>query len=1706
MDRNIARFLDLLVEPCSAEHNFTFVPLHRLPAVWFAEDAPKRENPSEILGRKDWIGNDMSSSASDARKTDFPFPGISEAMDGTTAIVTMETTGSEAAGAYPITPASAMGEGWAVAMAAGRINAFGNRLIFFEPEGEHAAAGVTAGMSMVGLRSANFSAGQGIAYMHESLYAAVGKRLTYVLNISARAMTKQSLNIHAGHDDYHAVDDTGFFQMFAKDVQEAADVNLLAHRIAELSLNPGICAMDGFLTSHVIETLMLPERELVARFLGSPDDVIESPTPAQRMLFGETRRRIPELFDFDNPAQLGTVQNQDAYAQGVAAQRPFFFDHIEALADQAMEEYYQLTGRRFHRATGYRTDGAEAVFVAQGSIVSNLEAVVDHLRDDRGLPVGLINMTMFRPFPADQISKLLKGKRAATVLERLDQPLAVDPPMLREIRATMSKALENGRAGKGDVPHPGVEACILDDVPEFYSGSFGMGSRDTQPGDLIAAAENMLAKGKARRRFYLGVDFIRKNTPLPALAAHQDEIEKLYPGIGGLALERAENVNLLPKGALSLRMHSIGGWGAITTGKNMALTLFSLLGMHVKANPKYGSEKKGQPTTFFATFARQPLRLNCQLSQVDVVLSPDPNVFSHSNPLTGLIDGGAFVIQSDLTPEELWANLPGYAHRTIREQGIRVFYMDAFAVAREEASDPNLEFRMQGAVFQGAFFRAAPLMEREGLSEEDLFGAIKDQLQEKFGSKGQKIVDDNYRVIRRGFDELLELDTAAMEAAHRGGEKLPEMPHQFKILPTFTGVADRRRFFDQVGATYAHGEEPIADPFASLSAVPAVTGALRDMTAIRFEVPKFVPEKCTGCGQCWIQCPDTAIPGLVSELQPLLETALTVATNGASTEAVSPRLRDLSTRLREVLKDTKFTTFSDALIVAGQRLAGTLEAADADAVTSAVKAMAGAMADFPLTKCVPFFDVPENREAGSGGLLSVTINPETCKGCMLCVDVCPDEALIPVHQGTEEIERLRANHKIWERLPDTPEKYVNVTDLDEGIGVLGTLLLKRKVYNSMAGGDGACMGCGEKTVMHMVTSAIEASLAPRVKAFIEKLRDLIKGLDHRARLLLAEGADLGDWPELGAERVELPVSEETRQRVVRITGLIKQLEELLKRYTEGAGRASCGITNATGCSSVWGSTYPFNPYPYPWVNHLFQDAPSIAIGVFEGFMRKMEGNFETVRRAEMEINDAYDPAVHEKFFEEWDWRDFSNDEFRLCPPVVAIGGDGAMLDIGFQNLSRLLVSGKPIRVVVLDTQVYSNTGGQACTSGFFGQVADMSEYGRAQHGKIETRKELSLIGIAHREAYVLQSSQASAPHLIGGVLKGLAANRPALFILHSPCMPEHGITDDAAAQAAKLALESRAMPFLIYDPDAGEGLSECLDLTGNPAMDEKWPTYELTYVDDDDQEQTMELPMTTVDWAATEKRFSKHFKKAKKSTWTDNMVAIGDYLELSAEERAEAVPFVHVMETDKHLGRLTLAPEMVVLAEDCQSLWKLLTEMAGITVSDAARDVVTGELEDEFDRRIAALTAAHKAAITEMTTTYPELVAQRMSDALLGIASGAADPVPALLGTTAAVAPVASPAGAAAAPAEDEDDALLDGPWIDQALCTTCDDCINLNKKLFGYNADKKAEILDPKAGSYQELVLAAERCPARCIHPGDPLNKRERGLDKWVKRAQPFL
>jgi pyruvate-ferredoxin/flavodoxin oxidoreductase len=1560
-------------------------------------------------------------------------------------------------------------------------------------------------------------------------------------------MTKHALNVHAGHDDYHAVDDTGFFQLFAKDVQECADLNLIAHRIAELSLNPGIIAQDGFLTSHVIESLHLPERELVKQYLGDPADLIDAPTPAQRLVFGNQRRRIPESFDLDYPAMLGVVQNQDSYAQGVAAQRPFYFDHIADLTDRAFSEYAALTGRKYSRATGYKTEDAEWVIVGQGSVVSNAEAVADYLRASRGLKVGVVNLTMFRPFPADMLAWLLAGKKGVVVMERTDQPLAVDPPLLREIRAAMSKAVENGRVtSSSSLPYEGVPSIRPERVPDFFSACFGLGSRDLQPGDIIAAVENMLPGAKRTRQVYIGIDFVREGTRIPKLQIWQEKLVESYPRLSELAVHSTSDVNLLPNGSTALRIHSVGGWGAITMGKNLAMTAFELFGLHIKANPKYGSEKKGQPTTFYAVFAHEQIRLNCELKHVDIVLSPDPNVFRHSDPLDGLAEGGVFVIQSDLSPESFWQTLPAKARHTIRKRKIKLYVLDAFDIARKEASDAELRFRMQGAAFMGAFFATSPLLAREGLSEKSVFEGIRKQLTKKFKSKGEQVVEDNLRVIRRGFDEVRAVEPGQDNIVDEPG-KVPQMPMLLDSPDAEQGPGNPGRFWEQVCSMCQLGQDGIADPFAAISAIPAATGAVRDMSGVRLEVPSFIAEKCTGCGQCWTQCPDSAIPGLVNSVEDVINAAIDTSVNGLRMERIRPIAKHWAREARKLIDQNPTAPVAEAWTTSYRTVTDKL-GWDADRKAAAEPEFAAANArltQFPLARTKPFYDAVEAKQKGMGGLLSITVNPEACKGCNLCVAVCPDGALVTVKQEEKGLEQLRSNWGMWERLPDTNDSYINVSDIDEGIGVLSSLLLKKDTYRSMVGGDGACMGCGEKTAVHLIVSAVSASMQPHVTKQVAKLDSLIATLDQQAREILASGADL-DAAASAKGAVAVPVDEAKAEKLRVINSTLHDLRDLKWRYEEGPsgnGRAVLGMANSTGCSSVWGSTYPYNPYPFPWVNHLFQDSPSIAIGLFEAHMRKMADNFGAVRRAELLASGNYNPAKDEDVLRSLDWKQFTDEEFALCPPIISMGGDGAMLDIGFQNLSRLLASGKPIRVVVLDTQVYSNTGGQACTSGFTGQVADMSAYGKSQHGKTEVRKELALIAIAHRGVYVHQTSQAAASHLIAGVLKGLHKRRPVLINVYTPCPVEHGLADDWSQHAARLALESRAFPFLTYDPDAGPSFADCLSLDGNPSPDDVWPTYALKYVGEDGSEQAMELPVTIADWAATEVRFKQHFSELSSAENGDDFVLFHEFVRGSDEDREGKTPFIWALDNDRKLRRLKVSLEMVALAEERQQFWSQLRQLAGLEIPQVIHDAVVSETESDFEQRASALRAEYEAKIAELRASLPTQIARRLAEGLIrnagssaavadllsslpmvgtpsangnGVAAKAAPaavspapvasaPAPVVAQTAAAVAPAAAPVAAPAATTVADDEAIVLEAYIDSERCTTCNECTNLNNKMFAYNADKQAHVKDTSAGTFQQLVIAAERCPVSIIHPGSPINPKEKDLAKWVKRAEKF-
>ena len=436
---------------------------------------------------------------------------------------------------------------------------------------------------------------------------------------------------------------------------------------------------------------------------------------------------------------------------------------------------------------------------------------------------------------------------------------------------------------------------------------------------------------------------------------------------------------------------------------------------------------------------------------------------------------------------------------------------------------------------------------------------------------------------------------------------------------------------------------------------------------------------------------------------------------------------------------------------------------------------------------------------------------ERCVGCMACVNACPDTAIlgtvVPAPQLDAQVEAFAAGTDEPARSADTARAhFVDTQKYGE--------VPARKGHDRGAFGifvdPGHCKGCGECV-------EVCAALGHDALFMLDKVAEEPAGEStlERFRRDMAFYRTLPPTPpEYRNEKAlaDLMLGEFAFGYVGGAgscagCGEATAIRMLVAATRQVHGPESMGIVAATGCNTVFGSTYPFNPYRVPWTNSLFENAPAVALGV----------------RA------RWDAAGHP--------------DRRLW----VLGGDGAMYDIGFQSLSRMVASGADVKVLVLDTQVYSNTGGQASTATFGGQVTKLSAYGKELHGRPERRKELGRILMAHGEVYVAQTTPAHLNHFYRAILDANEYPGPAVVIAYSACMPEHGIADDAATAQAKLAVESRAFPLFTYDPRRGESIAERLSLQGNPGLRDDWA------------KAPDGSPIDFLTFARTEGRFAGHF-------------------------------------------------------------------------------------------------------------------------------------------------------------------------------------------------------------------------------------------------------
>jgi len=1439
-------------------------------------------------------------------------------------------------------------------------------------DARHAIAALS-GLSASGLRATAFLAG--LEGSRDALAAAAGKHLPFVVHLICRAMTRQAASLNAGHDDYHAVADTGCFELFAANPQQVSDFAVIAHWIAERSLTPGICAQDLYETSHSVQNLLIQESGFVHELLGASGDVIDAPTPSQKILFGNTRRRVPMLVDPDRPVGLGGTQDRESYAKAIAAGRAFLTSHLDAMIDEAFAEFGRLTGRFYEKVSGYRVDDADVVVVAQGSIVEELCAVADHLRKKDKVKAGVISVNVFRPFPGAAITRMLKGKKAVTVLERTDAALSEDLPILAQIRSSIDKALDNGMSREAALPYPSHDSYGIEDKPQLFSGLHGLGTGGASFSELIAIYRNMLPRKGRKTRFYVGASFDRYTRRFPHLETLQQQLAKKYPKLAALSLSAAEDTPIPEPNVGAMQIHALSIQDALSAGNLAARTLSEDLKQNVKTWPEGGLEPSLEPASLILAYTDDATPLRGRPASVGVILVSGEQLVESLPEHCDIEDGGTVIVETNRKTDTAWDALSPRLVRWFSDKKLRLLALDARSIASETAAQPNTIDQLAIWALLGAWFDTSSNLKDTDLAR--FVDKLSTRLATRFG-EDHKIIDEITKATRRGAAEVVEVSQVSWDVEQPSGQV--DAPWTVKEVTKGDGtVFDPARFWHSVGYLYDTGQahNALTDPYLATGIMPARSSAFRNMASYRLRVPSWLAENCTGCGLCWTHCPESALPATIQSASALIRTAMAACEAKGQPMVQMGRIADHLAKQtnRMIAKGGPSPTVSASALLetafAELVVLMKLEGNALDAVTKEFHDVQEAIGEFLVSRNEKFFDEPDKAEKGTGTLLSIALNPLSCTACGLCVEVCADDALEWVEQTPEKVAEMGRAWEFQASLPAVPEEVLARHITEEPETRVNTLLDKH-VYRSLVGGDGSLPGNGARTAVHLLTAAVESVMRPRFKAHIDKLTGLIESLEKKIQGEVSGTVEINDFDQFGRQLDKLNRPNVTASNLTdllsdgktaldgkqlgRLNNLLRKVKDQRDRYVgggSGAGRARMVLTIDTGAASFWHGTYPYNPHPHPWICQLDGDGPALGEGVFVGLTQRLAEEFKTCRLATLELDDAYDPAKHDAMFERFDRDQFTEEEWDLVPPVIVVGSQSTT---GLRDVSRLLEKGYLIKVAVI------NTDGPAIV-------------GAAEAKKAETS--ITRMALAQGDAFVLQSTIGHPGHLLRGVARGIGRRGPALFHIYAPDPNLSGIAPDKVAEQAQLGFESRAWPLVEFDGAE-------LTLDGNPEPERAWTTTELSIREPSGEESTLTEVLTLADWAVHETRFQKYFRLVSKGHLNEQMKPLAEYLELDAGDRQGIEPFVNVADESGRRLLAIVTPEMVASAEKAASFWRKLQGMTTGGVAQAGAQTV--------DNAPAQMPAAVPEAPATHTTEVDPALYERVTDRLLQLSGYGEDP------------------------------------------------------------------------------------------------------------------
>ncbi len=705
-------------------------------------------------------------------------------MDGNTAAAYVSYAFTDVAAIYPITPSSPMAEVVDDMAAHGATNIFGQKVRVVEMQSEGGASGAVHGSLAAGSLTTTYTASQGLLLMIPNMYKIAGEMLPGVFHVTARTLATHALCIFGDHSDVMACRQTGFALLCSSSVQEVMDLAGVAHLAAIKGRVPFLHFFDGFRTSHEIQKIETIDYDDFAKLVDM--DAVEA--------FRHN------ALNPEHPVIRGTAQNPDIFFQAREASQPAY-DALPAVVEEYMNEISKLTGREYKLFDYVGAPDAENIIISMGSVCETIEETMNTLIA-KGEKVGLVKVRLYRPWSPEHLLKVIpKTVKKIAVLDRTKEPGALGDPLYMDI---MTMYAEDKNA------------------PAIVAGRYGLGSKDTTPGQIVAVFNNLKAE-EPKNHFTIGIVDDVNNSSLPTV-----------------------DVATEPEGTIRCKFWGLGSDGTVGANKQAIKIIGDNTDMYAQGYFSYDSKKSGGITISHLRFGKNKIQSTYLITEADYVACHNQAYVNQYDVLKGLKKGGTFVLNCQWDDAALDAELPAFMKRYIAKNDIQFYTVNATKIGMEIGLGNRINMVMQSAFFN--LSKVIPMDDAEKL--------LKESIKKAYGKKGDDIVQMNYKAVDAGMNSAHKVEVPAAWAEAEDcccGEK--------KELPAFIEevlIPMNRQEGDDLPVSLFAGDK--AD-----GTFPSGTAAF-EKRGVAVKVPAWDAEKCIQCNQCSFVCPHSAIrPVLLNE-------------------------------------------------------------------------------------------------------------------------------------------------------------------------------------------------------------------------------------------------------------------------------------------------------------------------------------------------------------------------------------------------------------------------------------------------------------------------------------------------------------------------------------------------------------------------------------------------------------------------------------------------------------------------------------------------------------------------------------------------------------------------------------------------------------------------------------------------------------------------